>query len=104
MAANPEEVGSQKVMSDFRTVIADAQELLQATASQTGERVTALRSRLEESIRAGAENMKEAERVLVDKTKAAARATDMFVQENPWKTAGIAAAIGLVIGVLISRR
>jgi ElaB/YqjD/DUF883 family membrane-anchored ribosome-binding protein len=104
MAANPEDAGSQKVMSDFRTVIADAEELLQATASHTGERISALRLRLEDSIRAGAENMKEVERVLVDKTRAAARATDMFVQENPWKTAGIAAAVGLIIGALISRR
>jgi ElaB/YqjD/DUF883 family membrane-anchored ribosome-binding protein len=103
MAVNPD-TGTEKLKSDFRTVIADAEELLQATASQTGDRITALRSRLEQSLRSGAESMMEAERVLMDKTRAAARATDVFVHENPWKTAGVAAAMGLLIGVLISRR
>jgi ElaB/YqjD/DUF883 family membrane-anchored ribosome-binding protein len=41
---------------------------------------------------------------LIDKTKAAARATDDFVHEEPWKAVGVAAALGLALGVLIGRR
>ena len=41
---------------------------------------------------------------LVDKTRAAARATDDFVHEEPWKAVGVAAALGLALGVLIGRR
>ena len=46
----------------------------------------------------------DAEAALVDKTKAAARATDDFVHENPWKAVGIAAGVGLLLGVIIGRR
>jgi ElaB/YqjD/DUF883 family membrane-anchored ribosome-binding protein len=41
---------------------------------------------------------------VVEKTKVAAKATDEFVQENPWKAVGIGTAAGIVIGMLISRR
>jgi len=37
------------------------------------------------------------------KTKAAAEATDAYVHENPWKVVGMAAGLGLVIGLLLGR-
>ena len=40
----------------------------------------------------------------VAKAKAAGHATDEFVHENPWRSIGIAAGVGLVMGLLISRR
>jgi ElaB/YqjD/DUF883 family membrane-anchored ribosome-binding protein len=46
----------------------------------------------------------DAEAVLVDKTKLAARATDDFVKENPWQAVGIAAGIGVLLGIIIGRR
>jgi ElaB/YqjD/DUF883 family membrane-anchored ribosome-binding protein len=41
---------------------------------------------------------------VVAKTKAAARATDEYVHENPWRSIGFAASLGVVVGLLISRR
>jgi len=45
---------------------------------------------------------------VVDKSRAAARATDEYVHENPWQSIGVAArvgaALGVVIGALLSRR
>ena len=46
----------------------------------------------------------DAEAALVDKTKAAARATDDYVNDNPWQAVGIAAGIGFLLGVIIGRR
>jgi len=40
----------------------------------------------------------------VAKVKAAGHATDEFVHENPWKSIGIAAGVGLVVGLLVGRR
>jgi len=34
----------------------------------------------------------------------AVKATETYVRENPWQSVGIAAGIGLVLGLLISRR
>jgi ElaB/YqjD/DUF883 family membrane-anchored ribosome-binding protein len=98
------EVTKQQLIADFKVVVADAEALLKATANQTGEKLTEARARIEESLGVAKERLSEAQAALVDKTKAAAKATDDYVHENPWRAVGIAAGVGLVIGLLIGRR
>lgn len=94
----------EKLVSDMKLVIADAEEILRATANQAGEKVGELRVRIQERLRDAKIRLQDAEAALVNKTKAAARATDDFVHEHPWQAVGVAAAIGLALGVLIGRR
>ena len=77
---------------------------MKATAGAAGEKVTELRERLGVRLRDTKERVVDLEAALIDKTKAAARATDDFVHEEPWKAVGVAAALGLALGVLIGRR
>jgi ElaB/YqjD/DUF883 family membrane-anchored ribosome-binding protein len=102
--SNDTDVSREKLASDLRVVVADAEELLRATAGQMGEKAIIARERIQESLRAAKDKLSRAEEAVVDKTKAAARATDDYVHEHPWGAVGIAAAVGLVIGMLISRR
>jgi ElaB/YqjD/DUF883 family membrane-anchored ribosome-binding protein len=98
------DVSKDKLVADMKVVIADAEELLKATASAAGDRVSAARTRMEDSLRTARIKLAEAQEVVVDKAKAAARATDDYVHANPWRSVGIAAGVGLIIGMLISRR
>jgi len=98
------DVSREKLGSDLRIVIADAEELLRATAGQMGEKAVLARERIQESLRVAKDKLSRVEEVMLDKTKAAARATDDYVHDHPWGAVGIAAAVGLVIGMLISRR
>jgi ElaB/YqjD/DUF883 family membrane-anchored ribosome-binding protein len=93
-----------KLVDDLRMVVADAEELLKATANQTGERIAAARARAGESLQVAKARLEEAQAVVVERTKVAARATDDYVHDNPWQAIGIAATVGLVLGALISRR
>ena len=97
-------VNKQKIVSDMKVVVADAEEILRATAGAAGEKVSELRERIQDRLRDAKIRLADAEAALVDKTKAAARATDDFVHETPWKAVGIAAGIGLLLGVIIGRR
>lgn len=97
------EVSKEKLMQDLRVVVADAEELLRATAGQAGEKASAARERIQESLVAAKERLTAAEEALVARTKQAAKATDEYVHENPWRAVGIAAGVGLVVGMLISR-
>lgn len=90
-------------MQDLRVVVADAEELLRATAGQAGEKVSAARERIQENLAAAKQRLAAAQDAVVAKTKEAAKVTDEYVHENPWKAVGIAAGVGLVIGMLISR-
>ena len=102
--SNDTDISREKLASDLRIVIADAEELLRATAGQMGEKAVVARERIQESMRVAKDKLARAEEVMVDKTKAAARATDDYVHDHPWGAVGIAAAVGLVMGMLISRR
>ena len=94
----------QKLVSDMKVVVSDADEILRATAGVAGEKMVDLRERIAERLRDAKLRLADAEAALVDKTKAAARATDDFVNDNPWQAVGIAAGIGLLLGIIIGRR
>ena len=98
------EVTKEQLIDDFKVVVADAEALLKATASQGGEKMAEIRAKAEESLRVAKVKMVEAQAALLVKTKEAARATDVYVHENPWRSIGVAAGVGLVIGLLIGRR
>ena len=98
------EASKDKLVQDFKLVIADAEELLRATATQAGERVSAARERIQDRLHSAKLRVAEAEEALMVRTREAARVTDEFVHDKPWYAVGIAAAIGLVVGMLISRR
>ena len=98
------DVSKDKLVADLKVVVADAEELLRATASQAGEKVSAARERIQASLASAKVKLTEAERALLEKSKEAAKAADEYVRENPWQAVGVAAAAGLVLGVLISRR
>ena len=95
---------TDKLVSDMKVVISDAEELLRATANAAGEKVSAARARMEDSLRTARVKVVQAQDVVVDRAKAAAQATDDYVHANPWRAVGIAAVAGLIVGVLIARR
>jgi ElaB/YqjD/DUF883 family membrane-anchored ribosome-binding protein len=98
------EITTDKLMEDLRLVVSDAEELVRATAGQAGEKVSNARARAEESIRAAKAGIADAGQVAAEHTREAAKAADDYVRENPWAAVGIAAGVGILIGVLISRK
>lgn len=94
----------EKLVADLRRVITDAEELMQVTAHQTEGRVVELRERINENLRQARHKLHEAEDAIKEKTREVARATDDYVHDHPWRAVGTAAAVGMVIGMLISRR
>ena len=93
-----------KLLADLKLVVADAEELLKATASQTGERIVAARSKAEESLKAAKVRLDDAQTAAVARVKETAKAADEYVHDNPWKSMGIVAVAALLLGALISRR
>lgn len=94
----------EKLAADLRLVIADAEELLHITSAQTGDKVAELRLRMADNLRAARLKLADVDAAMRDKARDAARATDDYVHENPWRSIGIAAGAGLVVGLLIGRR
>ena len=97
-------VTREKLVSDLKVVIADAEELLRATANQAGEKIAEIRVKAEENLRNAKIRLARAEEAMLERTKAAARATDDYVRANPWRAVGIAAGAGFIDGLLVGRR
>jgi ElaB/YqjD/DUF883 family membrane-anchored ribosome-binding protein len=97
------EASKEKLMQDFRLVVADAEDLLRATAGQAGEKVAAARERIQENLATAKARLTEAESAMIGEAKLAAKATDEYVHDNPWKAIGVAASVGVIVGMLIGR-
>lgn len=104
LSAESADVTKEQLIHDFKVVVADAEALLKATAGQGGEAMTAMRSKVEASLATAKAKMTDAEVALVARAKVAAKATDEYVHGHPWQAIGIAASVGVVVGLLIGRR
>ncbi len=94
----------EQLTADFKAVVADAEALLRATANQGGEELAALRTKAEESLRVAKTRLADGQAALLANTKRAAKATDDYVHDNPWTALGLAAGVGLLLGLLTGRR
>lgn len=98
------DVTTERLVEDLKTVMNDAEALLKATSAQTGEKIQEVRARAEESLRQARVRLTAAEEEALRRARELADATEEYVRDNPWQSVGIAAGIGLVLGILISRR
>lgn len=97
-------IQKDRLVSDLHAVIADAEALLRASAGDAGEAAGELRAKVQASLERAKRNLADLQDAAVEKAKAAGRATDAYVHENPWQSIGIAAGVGVLLGLLISRR
>ncbi len=98
----------KRLVADFSAVVTEADQLLKFVAEEGGDKASALRSKVEKNLYAAKQRLSNLENAVMEKTKATARATDEYAHENPWRTAGMAAGlsivVGVVIGLLLTRR
>lgn len=90
--------------SDETKIKPTAEDLLKSTARNVSELASMATHQLGERVNRSKMKLTEMQSLLADKSKEYARQTDYYVNENPWKAIGIAAGVGFVFGLLISRR
>lgn len=103
-ASGVNDVTTSKLVEDLKVVMHDAEALLKATSAQTGEKLQEVRVRAEESLRKAQSRLSEVEEQALKRAREVADVTQEYVRENPWQSVGIAAGIGLLVGLLLSRR
>ena len=97
MSANK---STERLVGDLKAVARDTEDLLRASAGEVSEKAREARARLTTTL----ERAKESCARLEEKAIAGAKAADRVVREHPYESAGIAFGIGLLIGVLVTRR
>ena len=95
---------NEQLMPDLQAVIKDAESLLKNSALPTSEDFKSAKERFEQTVKHAKDEIIRLEKLVVEKTREAVHATDDYVQANPWQAVGLGAAVGLVLGLLISRK
>jgi ElaB/YqjD/DUF883 family membrane-anchored ribosome-binding protein len=98
------EVTTDQLVADLKTVMTDAEALLRATSAQTGEKIQEARARAEASLQQARVRLNEIQDEALKRAREVADATEEYVRDNPWQSVGIAAGVGLLLGLLLSRR
>ncbi|HEY7905000.1 MAG TPA: DUF883 family protein [Casimicrobiaceae bacterium] len=93
-----------QLVDDFATVLSEAEDMLKKASQETGDRARDLRAQVEAKLLAAKLRLQEVQGDAVDRARDAARATDDYVHDNPWQAVGAAAAVGFVVGMLMTRR
>ena len=87
------DAASDKLMEEYREVIAAAEELLKAATGEDAERMQELRGRAEEALRKARARLEGASFQL-----------EAQVRDHPLAAVGIAAVVGLIVGILLARK
>ena len=66
--------------------------------------LNSITEQIQEGIKRGKYTVTELQAAIRDKTKEAALSTDQYVHDNPWTVVGMAAILGLLVGLLMHRR
>lgn len=93
----------ENLMADVHSVLNGTEQLL-AAAGDTSDASPEFRRTLAANLKLAKARLREAEEAVVTKTRVAARATDQYVHEHPWKAIGAAAGVAFLLGLLVSRR
>ncbi|NEX61437.1 DUF883 family protein [Noviherbaspirillum galbum] len=106
MASMDQEAGSvrDRLMSDLKLIIKDAEDLLRSSGSQAGDTYQNARARFESTISTARDGLSDLEQQVMDSGREAISQADEYVQQNPWQAVGIGAAAGLLIGLMLGRR
>ena len=97
-------LGAESLIGEFKSLMADAEALIKATEDHPGAAISSIRNKALETLAGAKESLSGVEGKMLDKAKVAAESADDFVHRNPWEAVGVAAGLGLLIGLFIGRR
>ena len=103
-AVNEFERARSRMAGDFRTMITDSEDLLNAVATVSGEGFDAARTNFQEKLRRAKATLADVSQPVFDKTRETAAVADHYVHDNAWSAIGVAIAAGVLIGFLAAKR
>lgn len=96
-------LGGQKIVEDLRVLLTDSEEMLRLAATVPGEGVDALRERLGAHVETLQSALGDAQESAQRRYRVATVNAERYVRRNPWRSIGIAAGAGFLLGVLSTR-
>ncbi len=94
-----------RLMTELNSAIAAAEGWLEHSDGSDGaSSESTTRDQLNARLETARADLQQLQQSLKARSRSVARSTDAYIHENPWKAVGIGAAIGLAVGLLITRK
>lgn len=94
----------ERVVADLKSLVRDSEDLLKATAGDMSEKAKETRARVTAALERAKNTCNEVTEQTVAKAKEVAKKADTMVRSHPYETIGVAFGLGLLIGVLVTRK
>lgn len=100
----------ERLMSELKTAIDAAEGWLQQEDSEPGGKTgasatpTAAQTQFQDTLSTARKDLQQLQHSLQERGRSAAQSAGAYVQENPWKSVGLGAALGVIVGLLIARK
>lgn len=94
----------EQLLDSLKVALGEAEEFLRSAANATGDEAAELRARAIDSLRATRESLHDAQESVLRRGKKVVREADEYVHHNPWQAVTAVGVVGLLLGLLISRR
>ncbi len=94
----------ERVLQDLKTLARDSEALLMATAGDLSEKARGARARLADALERARATCAELQEQTIASAKAAARRADTVIRDHPYQSIGIAFGVGLLVGLLATRK
>lgn len=104
MAKKNTNVDKDQLMEEFKALVADTESLLQHSAELTGDKAEELRGQINSSLKRARQALSATEQAMLERGKEALHSSEEYVRENPLQSLAIGAGVGLLLGLLVSRR
>ncbi|AEG95735.1 MULTISPECIES: DUF883 family protein [Klebsiella] len=95
---------AEDLRAELKNLADTLEEVLNSSTDKSKEELGKLRSKAESVLKDSRVRLSDTSDAIVKQTRETAARADEYVRENPWTGVGIGAAVGLVVGVLLSRR
>jgi ElaB/YqjD/DUF883 family membrane-anchored ribosome-binding protein len=94
----------ERLTSSLKHMVEEAEHLLRNAQRSGSEEFNAARDKFEARLKQARDELESLQESAIYNAKRAARATDHAVHEHPYAAMGLAAGVGVLLGMLISRR
>jgi ElaB/YqjD/DUF883 family membrane-anchored ribosome-binding protein len=103
-SANSKHEVSSGIAREFHNFVADVEDLIKSTSQLTGEDLAKAKVKLNARVSAAKETMVEIGETIANRTRKTAAEANNYVHEKPWNAIGASAAVGFLLGYILSRR
>ena len=98
------DTNTDHLRAELKSLADTLEEVLNTSGDKSKEELSKLRVKAEKALQESRYRIGETSDLIARQTREAAAKTDEYVRNNPWTSVGIGAAVGVVLGVLLTRR